>query len=115
MTVNQKMRVLRKEKNITTTSLANQVGVSQSAIVRYENGSIQYIPVGMLKKIAAVLGCTYEELVVDDERYNSCHDKEASKSITSEETKLIMRYRELPPKMQHIVKEICNLHISSAN
>lgn len=69
MTVNQRIRVLRKEKNMTISSLAEKAGIYQSMLTRYETGVISYVPVDLINKIADVLGCKATDLVEGDERY----------------------------------------------
>ena len=110
MTVNQKLRIIRKEKGITTSALAQKIGVSQSCIVRYENGTISYIPVETLNKIAVVLSCSLSDLTDDDVRYAQSNKKRASRdSLSPEEYALILKYRELPKDAQAIVHQFFNL------
>lgn len=112
MTVNQKLRIIRKEKGITTTALAQKVGVSQSCIVRYENGTISYIPSDTLEKIAAALSCSVSDLTEDDDRYVQAKTKKraSSKTLSQEEYSLILKYRALPKDAQLIVQQLCDLH-----
>ncbi len=69
MTVNQKIRIMRKERNITTTVLSEKIGISQSSVVRYENGSVKYVPLDLLDKMAEVFGCSVDDLIEGDSRY----------------------------------------------
>ena len=52
MKVNENIKFIRKQKGITSIELAEQIGVDQSTIARYENGGIKYIQPEMLTKIA---------------------------------------------------------------
>ena len=113
MTVNQKIRILRKEKNLTVTELANKVGVFQSVLTRYEKGTIQYVPVELIQKLADALGCKPEDLTEGDERYSQKKKKRITRDISSEEYEMILSFRHLPTSAQKIVKEICNWQISS--
>jgi XRE family transcriptional regulator of biofilm formation len=113
MTVNQKIRILRKEKNMTISSLAEKVGIYQSLLTRYETGIISYVPVELINKIADVLGCKPSDLIEGDERYTQKKKRNTStQSITSEEFELISNYRRLPMEVQSLIKEMCALHIS---
>ena len=113
MTVNQKIRILRKEKNMTISSLAEKVGIYQSLLTRYETGVIPYVPVELIDKLAGVLGCKVSDLIEDDDRYTQKKKKRTSgQSITSDEYELISNYRKLPSEVQSLVKEMCALHIS---
>ena len=113
MTVNQKIRILRKEKNMTISSLAEKVGTYQSLLTRYETGVISYVPVDLINKIADVLGCKASDLVEGDERYTQKKKKQpVSQQITVDEYELISNYRQLPVEMKSLIKEMCSLHIS---
>ena len=115
MTVNQRLRILRKEKGITTTALAEMIGVSQSSIVRYENGSVQYIPADVLGRIASALSCTVYDLTEGDDRYTQSDNKKksSSRSFSSEERSLILKYRNLPDDAKQIVRQICDLRFDN--
>ena len=113
MTVNQKIRILRKEKNMTISTLAEKVGIYQSLLTRYETGVISYVPVELINKIAEVLGCKPSDLVEGDDRYTQKKKKQTSvPSITAEEYELISNFRNLPMELQSLIKEMCALHIS---
>ena len=113
MTVNQKIRIMRKEKNMTISSLAEKVGIYQSLLTRYETGVISYVPVELINRIADVLGCKPSDLVEGDVRYIQKKKKHTSEPvITSEEYELISNYRNLPIEVQSLIKEMCALHIS---
>ena len=107
MTVNQKLRIIRKEKGITTTRLADMVGVSQSSIVRYENGSVSYIPVSLLEKIAAVLDCSVSQLTEGDIRYSqTSEDRAPVESLSSDEYALVVKYRNLSDPAKDVVQKL---------
>ena len=113
MTVNQKIRVLRKEKNMTVTELAGKVGIFQSVLTRYEKGTIQYVPVDLIQKLAEALGCKPEDLTEGDERYTQKKKKHLeTKQLTSDESELISNYKKLPAEVKSLIKEMCALHIS---
>ncbi len=113
MTVNQRIRVLRKEKNMTISTLAEKVGIYQSLLTRYETGAISYVPVELINKLADALGCKASDLVEGDERYSQKKRKHpVNQQITSEELELLSNYRKLPSEMKSLIKEMCALHIS---
>lgn len=113
MTVNQNLRIIRKENGITTTALAKMIGVSQSSIVRYENGSVSYIPSDVLSRIASVFSCSVSDLTDGDPRYSQSEQKNASsRSLSSDEYSLIIKYRALPEEARNIIRQICDLHFS---
>ena len=114
MTVNQKIRVLRKEKNMTVSQLAEMVGIYQSVLTRYETGVIQYVPTELITKLAMALECKPEDLTEGDDRYAQKKKKRAL-SLSSSETQLINNYRKLPPKVQSLINDLCLLYIENSN
>ena len=115
MTVNQKIRILRKERNMTIASLAAQIGIYQSLLTRYETGVIQYVPMDLIHKIADVFSCSVSDLIDGDERYSQKKKRRSSQTISSEEYELIKNYRNLPSEIQSLIKDMCSLHISIDN
>lgn len=63
MTVGERIRYIRKQRNMTIDVLAKSVGVTRQTISRYETGSIAEIPRSKLEKIADELRvkCDYLE------------------------------------------------------
>ena len=60
------VRLLRNESELTQHALAEKSGVSRATIARME-GDKDYSPsADTLKKLAAALGCTIDELVKSD-------------------------------------------------
>ena len=111
MSVGQNIRIKRKEKKITTTQLAEMIGVDQSTIVRYENGGVRRISETQLNKLSDALGCSVTELT-GNEKASIKNKKISSKMFSEEEQALIYSYRKLPALAQKIIKEICELQIS---
>ena len=52
----------RKKKGLTQRELSKQLGVTQSTITQYENG-VRKPDIVTLKKLAAILGCTTDQLL----------------------------------------------------
>ena len=113
MSVNSNIRKIRKEKHITTTKLAEELGISQSSIVRYENGSVKYVPVDLIKKMADIFKCSTDDLIEGDDRYTQKKRKSVSK-LSEDEKDLLYKYRELSTKDKTVVKGICELMISGS-
>ena len=115
MSVNKSIRIHRKEKNLSTYELAKKIGVSQSCVVRYENGTISFVPVPVLEKMSEVFDCKVSDLTEGDLRYSQGKRKRNTKdSLTVEEQDLIDIYRELPVQVQNTIKELCTLYSSAA-
>ena len=113
MTVNQNIKIKRREKNLTITYVADQIGISQSILSRYESGIIQFVPLTVIEKIAAVLECKPSDLTEGDQRYSQVQKKRvSSKNLSPEEYEMIINYRKLPENVQSLIKEVCFSHIS---
>lgn len=109
MTVNQRIRIIRKEKRITTTELAEKLGISQSSIVRYENGSVKYVPIDLLNKMADVFACSVNDLIEGDDRYLQKKHRKSNKQLSEDEQNLLFKYRELSIKEKNAVQGLCDL------
>ena len=114
MSVGQNIRIKRKEKKITTTQLAEMIGVDQSTIVRYENGRVRCISETQLNKLSNALECSVTELT-GNKKASIKNKKISSKMFSEEEQELIYSYRKLPALAQKIIKEICELQLSENN
>ena len=112
--MNQKIRVMRKKRSITTTRLAEMLGISQSSIVRYENGSVKYVPQELLSRMAAIFECPLEDLTEGDDRYSQQNSNRKSYTLSEDEHDLLLKYRELSFKEKTAVKGLCDL-LSSHN
>ena len=58
MELNEKIKILRAEHNLTLEELANAIGVSPSTILRYESGEIKNLRRDKIKKLADALHTT---------------------------------------------------------
>ncbi|WP_462351172.1 helix-turn-helix domain-containing protein [Fusobacterium varium] len=54
MTIGERIKEKRLQKNYTLEKLANEIGVTKSTVLKYENGSIA-IPSDKIEKIAKAL------------------------------------------------------------
>ena len=62
-----KVRQIRESKNMTQETLSLKIGVSRSTIAMWESGQAKP-RADTLIKLAAVLGCTVDELLKGDEK-----------------------------------------------
>lgn len=67
MTIGERIRTLRKERNMTQEQLAQKIGVKRAVISKYENDCV-CINVTNLEKISSVLGVTPSFLIGFDEK-----------------------------------------------
>ena len=112
MTVNQKIHIVRKEKKITAAVPAEKLGISQSTVVRYENGSVKYIPLDLLNKMADIFGCSVNDLIDGDIRYSQKKSRTPAKHLSEDEQNLLLTYRELSSEEKNAVIGLCDLLIN---
>lgn len=91
MTIGERIKEIRKSKKISVDTLAKQLGVSKTTIYRYEDSSIEKIPVQIIDKMCELLGVTTAELMRND----------TSKGITSE---LPTAFHNAQDAMEFIIK-----------
>ncbi len=63
MKIGERIKQLRTEKNISVDSISKELGVSKTTIYRYEDSSIEKIPVNTFDKLCSILGVTPAELM----------------------------------------------------
>lgn len=63
MTIGEKIKEIRKEKNISVDYIARELGVSKTTIYRYEDSSIEKIPLQVFDKLCDILGVTATTLM----------------------------------------------------
>lgn len=63
MTIGERIKNLRKEKHISVDYIASELGVSKTTIYRYEDSSIEKIPLQTFDKLCDILGVTAAELM----------------------------------------------------
>ena len=105
MLVKDKIIVLRKKAGISTSQLAERVGVNIGTINRYEKGVIKTIPVETLRKIADALNCSYDELIKGDPKYSSlCDEVNENDSVNAQlseaDRKMVEWFHTLPENIQ---------------
>lgn len=69
MNFGEKLRTLRKEKNLKQEELAKQIGVSTRTIISYESGQSYPRRMSTYKKLSDVLGCEENYLRTEDEDF----------------------------------------------
>lgn len=63
MTIGERIKKKRKEEKISVEFLAKELGVSCSTIYRYEDSSIEKIPVNVFDKLCRLLNTSPAELM----------------------------------------------------
>lgn len=63
MTIGERIRNIRKTKKISVDYLAKELGVSKTTIYRYEDSSIEKIPLNIFERLCSLLDVTPAELM----------------------------------------------------
>ncbi|SFG22611.1 Transcriptional regulator, contains XRE-family HTH domain [Lachnospiraceae bacterium C7] len=63
MSIGERIKQRRKEKKISVDYIAKQLGVSCSTVYRYEDSSIEKIPINVFDKLCEILEVTPAELM----------------------------------------------------
>lgn len=58
MTVGEKIKKLREEKNLTQEELGKRINSTKQTIFKYENGIVTNIPMDKIQLLSNSLGCT---------------------------------------------------------
>lgn len=62
MTIGERIKTIRKSKKISVDTIANQLGISKTTIYRYEDSTIEKIPLQVIEKLSEILGVSLAEL-----------------------------------------------------
>ena len=63
MTIGERIKEIRKSKKISVDFLAKELGVSKTTIYRYEDSTIEKIPVNIFDQLCILLDVTPAELM----------------------------------------------------
>ena len=63
MTVGERIKEIRKQKKISVEYLAKELGVSKTTVYRYEDSSIEKIPLQVFDKLCELLDVSAAELI----------------------------------------------------
>ena len=91
MTIGERIKELRKSKKISVDYIAKELGVSKTTIYRYEDSTIEKIPVNVFDHLCDILGVTPAELM-------------GNHNIKSEKTELPTEFHNAQDAMEFIIK-----------
>lgn len=80
MKFNEKLKVLREQKEYTQEEIANKIGIARQSVSKWENG-INEPDFDTLKKLCKILDCSIADLIDDDKELETTKEKKAD--ITS--------------------------------
>ena len=112
MTVGDRIKELRKNKDMAQVELAEKIGVSKQTMYKYENNIVTNIPSDVIEIIAKVLNVSESYLMGWEEI--SLHRLSLDSFYTSEDGhKLISSYLSLNEQGKKNLLEHCDLLLSS--
>ena len=94
MDLNEKIKKLRQENNLTLEELANAIGVSPSTILRYESGEIKNLRRDKIKKLADALFTTPAYLMGWEEEKKDTKGSDY-KALSRDEQEILSLYKNL--------------------
>ena len=108
------IRQLRNDKGLTQEQLGELVGVQKAAVQKWENGSVQNLKRATIKKLAEIFEVSPASFVKEDipatVKNNAVNTTiKSSNMLTSKETALISKYRELDHFGKKIVDSVLEM------
>lgn len=91
MTIGERIKDIRKSKKISVDYIAKELGVSKTTIYRYEDSTIEKIPVNIFDQLCDILGVTPAELM-------------GNQNIKSEKMELPAEFSNAQDAMEFIIK-----------
>ena len=90
-TVGARLRTLRKERHLTQTELARQIGIQQSDLSRMEKGEYR-VSLDSLFKILSVFDVSFNDFFVESQAAS-----EPRRALSQEDMQILHLVRELGP------------------
>lgn len=91
MTIGERIKDIRKSKKISVDYISKELGVSKTTIYRYEDSTIEKIPVNIFDQLCDILGVTPAELM-------------GNQNIKSEKMELPAEFSNAQDAMEFIIK-----------
>ena len=103
MEVYERIKLRRKELDLTADDVAEALGVSRATIYRYESAAIEKLPTSIINPLAKVLHCSPSYLMGwdTDEEILTAHDKS-----------LLSNYRKLNKQGQEYIEDQMSFALS---
>lgn len=104
MTIGEKIRLVRKERNMTQEELGISIGMQKAAINKYETGIVVNLKRDVIAKLAKVLDVNPVWLIDESVGWPP-----APLTNTEDEIKLVEAWREAEPWQREAVKKLLNM------
>lgn len=99
------LKTLRTEAGISQALLAEQIGVSQQSVNKYENHNVEP-DIHTLMLIADYFGTTVDYLI--GRTFTQTNDPQPQCQLTADELHLVCKYRSLTPHQKKAIQELLN-------
>lgn len=103
------LKKLREEIGVSQRALADAVGVSQQSINKYENHKIEP-DIETLVRIADFFDTSVDYVIGHTSIKRKYAEYQAS-DLTTEEGRIIEKYRNLKPKQKECVQQVINTYL----
>lgn len=91
MTIGERIKEIRKTKKISVDYLAKELGISKTTIYRYEDSTIEKIPVKIFDQLCLLLSVTPAELM-------------GNSTVNADKTELPAEFHNAQDAMEFIIK-----------
>ena len=105
--IGKRIAVIRKERGLTQTQLAERIGINQRLVSDYEVGRVG-ISAEMLARFCSVLQCSADSLITD------IPIKELSNNPNLKLTKRLKHIEQLPPMQQKVLLQNIDMFLKGA-
>ena len=106
MTVGDRIRKLREDRDMTQVELANKIDASKQTVYKYENNVVTNIPSDTIEKIAKVFNVSEAYLMGWEEEPKFSKDRALLEVQITEDVELMKRlkkYMELPQEKKDLI------------
>lgn len=102
MEIHERIKLRRKEINLTADDVAAALGVSRATVYRYESKDIEKLPLDIVEPLARVLRCSVAYIMGWTD---SISDQSTAAGLSDDEAALIDVFRKLNPVGREKLKE----------
>lgn len=100
MTINERIKELRRDSGLTLKEIADRLNVTEATAQRYETGKIKVIPYEAITGLADIFEVSPAYLMGWELNRNDIHD---IGDLTDADLKLIKDFHAAPPNVQEAV------------
>lgn len=110
MTINERIKNLRLENNLTLKEVADRIGVSEGTVQRYESNAIKVVPYKSIVSLADVFGCSPAYLMGWDAEYQK-NDLKPLENSNAKDIELLKAYHSASDDIKACVCRILGVEL----